>query len=380
MTADPNHEALPDNIVALTIPGARPLTPLHLAVRRVPFMTFHALTYGRWLPAPEALPGANTKGGRKSTVRFLRGTPLQGAFLRHNGPERSSLAVLKTKTSGLKPAWFAVADGTLLQHLGRPCLFSTARRAQIAAETGSVVLSARRVGATLPALGLLAAELYPHGHSYHVCDVIEGKATAFGACSTAFDRLYGALIGCDDFAPDPRKAFPLIREQIVPICSAVFGPERAEGMADIALNIVACVWHSGRGREVPGLRRRVVRDIQLALLYKRHEPDDVLDAIGGLEPLPLPPEDAEVLAEWMLLSPSMGDLAKRLKALLMVCQAEGADPHDRVITSAADAVKGSIGAALGRGVELKPMQTALDWWTKATGGPKIDVRVGGPAT
>jgi hypothetical protein len=86
----------------------------------------------------------------------------------------------------------------------------------------------------------------------------------------------------------------------------------------------------------------------------------------------------EAMADWWLSHPEMGDLSRRLDALLAACEAEGRNQHAQATAGALEAVKGSIRAALERGAELESMQFTLNLWAKATGGPQINLSTDAP--
>jgi hypothetical protein len=112
------------------------------------------------------------------------------------------------------------------------------------------------------------------------------------------------------------------------------------------------------------------------------------DLIAGDTPEALLPEPeptvaqrraaAVAMAEWMLSEPAMGDLGAGLEALLAACEADGGDPQGEATRGAVAAVGEAVGAALRRGCEAACVQSALNWWTAAAGGPTITVRVGDP--
>jgi len=85
---------------------------------------------------------------------------------------------------------------------------------------------------------------------------------------------------------------------------------------------------------------------------------------------------AMAAANWALSYPDMGDLAERLAALLVACEAAGDDTTGQAVTAAVEAVRGATEAALHRGCEVEVVQFALREWSRATGGPQINVNVG----
>ncbi len=110
----------------------------------------------------------------------------------------------------------------------------------------------------------------------------------------------------------------------------------------------------------------------------------LLDAVvGPMRRLPVLPAvqsaDGEPSRNWTgptLAHPGMGDVGTRLASLMDALQGDGGDMQGDATRGAVEAVRDSIGAALGRGVEPERMQIALDHWHAATGGPRIVVHIG----
>ena len=90
---------------------------------------------------------------------------------------------------------------------------------------------------------------------------------------------------------------------------------------------------------------------------------------------------ARAVADYMLSDPDMADLTDRLSALRTACEAEGRDPRGQRVAATLSAVSATIQAALWRVDEAQRMpmaelvQTTLDTWANATGGPRITVTI-----
>jgi hypothetical protein len=76
----------------------------------------------------------------------------------------------------------------------------------------------------------------------------------------------------------------------------------------------------------------------------------------------------DTLVRWALSLPVMGGLMPALDALMSVGAPNGGGEAAR---GAAEAVRGSILAAVGRGVSRDWLERALGTWASATGGPAI---------
>jgi hypothetical protein len=82
------------------------------------------------------------------------------------------------------------------------------------------------------------------------------------------------------------------------------------------------------------------------------------------------------IAEWLLTDPVFDGITERLGALLSACRAAEADGCPNV-SAAVESLEVSIGDALRAGVDPDVMQALLDYWSLTTGGPRVDVTVGG---
>jgi len=213
-----------------------------------------------------------------------------------------------------------------------------------------------------------AVRLLAHAVVNNACAVTDWLATNRGAGADLCSPQHPALVAAGDPSAPPQKL--------------------VDAQAELA---VACRrYRACTGRDGLALARHDIARLHSAALAGQLLKPLAQDALehgwnapqpGG--PAPLPPALGPTLAqrraaaaasaEWLLSNPDMGDLADRLGVLLAAHEAEGKN----LTAEATAGVQAALDGALRHGCPSELLQITLDIWAKATGCPRIIVRVGG---